>query len=354
MWLCISCINLDFHCRDRWAHNMSSWGDRLHASDCASIDLDLLEEARSTAPTRKQAPRDRSRSRDYYQHSDELAPVYRQLCVDEMFALNRSPASSSPGTPGPTVQAQQQDLEPATDVASSRRIISVLSRPLDDDNAGIDFELPDNVFDTSPMNTPDALACSWLMSGRVTFKQLRKLFDMLPTVVTKRHQSPHITTTTEARAIHFGAWVHGGNIGITTNCANFPNVVKLLCRLLHTLHPQGLYSTVFLALNVPSGVHSDPHNHSEVENVLVPLSNFTGGDLFVADKHGSFKLDCEGLTGCIKPITLPYTTFWARRKHAVLPWQGNRFLMGSYHVRNSEWLKKSDQQRLEELGMKLL
>ena len=133
----------------------------------------------------------------------------------------------------------------------------------------------------------------------------------------------------------------------------FPNVVKLLCRLLHTLHPQGLHSTVFLALNVPSGIHTDPHNHADVENTLVPLSCFTGGELFVADKHGSYRLDCDGQIGSIKPITLPYTSFWARRKHAVLPWQGDRFLLGAYHVRNTEWLKDSDRGRLVDLGMKL-
>ena len=333
----------------------SVWGRRLQHSGHVLIDLDVSEvqddqapyEARNTSRTgqeHKQQVRSRSRARS--PRRQESARVYKQLSFWEVLA-RRASSSSSNKPP-----ASRED-EQAPDSTHDERVIAVLSQPIEEDAAGIDFVPPRNVYDICPVNSPDALACSWLMSGRVTFKQLRRLFDFLPTIITRRHQAPHITTTTEARAIHFGAWVHGGNIGLTTSCAPFPNVVKLLCRILHTLHPQGYYSTVFLAMNVPSGVHSDPHNHSEVENILVPLSKFTGGELFVADKHGSFKLDSEGLTGSITPITLPYTSFWARRKHAVLPWQGDRFLLGSYQVRNSEWLKASDKRRLEELGMKL-
>ena len=133
----------------------------------------------------------------------------------------------------------------------------------------------------------------------------------------------------------------------------FPNVVKLLCRIAHTMRENGCYSTVFLALNVPSGIHSDPHNRAEVENTLIPLSSFQGGELFVEAEDGQYKLDSDGTLGNVLPLTLPDTAFWARRRHAVLPWTGDRFVLGLYHVRNPEWLRAEDRSFLSEMGMQL-
>ena len=46
-------------------------------------------------------------------------------------------------------------------------------------DAGLSFRPPRNAYDTTPTCALDALACSWLMCGRVTFYELRKLFDRL-------------------------------------------------------------------------------------------------------------------------------------------------------------------------------
>ena len=179
------------------------------------------------------------------------------------------------------------------------------------------------------------------------------VFHLLPTTAVKRHQAPHIACTQDARAIHFGAWVHGGSIGIMNASFAFPYVGRLVGLVLRTPHARGKLSTIFLALNVPSGLHTDPHNHEAVEDILVPLSQFEGGELFVAEEHGDLQLEPGGIKGSVKPITF-YTSFWARRKHAVMPWQGDRFILGSYHDRNLEWLPQSDRLALADMGMQLL
>ena len=53
------------------------------------------------------------------------------------------------------------------------------------------------------------------------------------------------------------------------------------------------------------GLHSDrdPHNHQDVPNTLIPLSVFSGGQLFVESEEGDVCLDQHGrVRGYIYPI----------------------------------------------------
>ena len=354
-----------------------SWGHRLRSpppqgllcidvpasipvrSSRSDAILDVDEVLHSTRPAQinheDYRTRDRSRSGSRNRstengaHDPRLPSGFRHLTLTDIFDRPSANAQVRCGQRGPTL-----DLVSSGITDEYRRIANVICRPISDGEAGIEFDVPALCFSDIPSAEPEICAFSWLQDGRVTFPQLRVLFHMLPAAVVKRHQAPHLTCTQDARAIHFGAWVHGGNIGVMNTCRAFPYVVRLLCLVLRTLRPHGKFSTVFLALNVPSGVHTDPHNHEEVENTLVPLSAFKGGDLFVADDHGSIQLEPGGVKGILKPITFPYTSFWARRKHAVMPWSGDRFILGSYHVRNPEWFSQSDRLELNELGVRLL
>ena len=56
-------------------------------------------------------------------------------------------------------------------------------------------------------------------------------------------------------------------------------VSRLLNAVVYTLCGVHSHSTVFLARNRAMGLHSDPHNHKAVPNVLIPLSVFAGGQL---------------------------------------------------------------------------
>ena len=61
------------------------------------------------------------------------------------------------------------------------------------------------------------------------------------------------------------------------------------------------------------GLHSDPHNHKEVPNVLIPLSVFAGGQLFVESEEGDVCLDMQNnIRGHMHPITLPFLAFDAQ------------------------------------------
>ena len=181
----------------------------------------ILQHQRAST-MRPTGTRDRSRSGSMNRSTEAgaydpcLPSGYRQLTLKDIF--DRPPASTQ-------VQSGQRD--PTLDLVSSgitdehRRIANVICRPITDGEAGVEFEVPALCFSEIPSAEPEICAFSWLQDGRVTFPQLRVLFHMLPAAVVKRHQAPHLTCTQDARAIHFGAWVHGGNIGVMNTWPNF-------------------------------------------------------------------------------------------------------------------------------------
>ena len=91
-----------------------------------------------------------------------------------------------------------------------------------------------------------------------------------------------------------------------------------------------------------------------VENTRIPSSSLEGGELFVEAEAGQYRLEQNGALSQVLPITLPFTSFLARRKHAVLPWKGDRFRLGTYHIRNHEWLPTAEHDLLVDLCMKPL
>ena len=131
-------------------------------------------------------------------------------------------------------------------------------------------------------------------------------------------------------------------------------VSRLLNAVIYTLSGAHNHSTVFLARNRAMGLHSDPHNHKDVPNVLIPLSVFTGGQLFVEAEEGDVCLDTlSSIRGCVHPITLPFLAFDAQKRHSILPWSGCRLILGSFHISGSERLPLGTRNVLRSLGYPL-
>ena len=131
-------------------------------------------------------------------------------------------------------------------------------------------------------------------------------------------------------------------------------VSRLLNAVLYTLSGVHSHSTVFLARNRAMGLHSDSQNHQDVPNVLIPLSVFSGGQLFVESEEGDACLDHQGrVRGYIYPITLPFLSFDAQKRHSILPWSGCRLILGSFHIRGADRLPHGTRNVLRSLGYSL-
>ena len=105
--------------------------------------------------------------------------------------------------------------------------------------------------------------------------------------------------------------------------------VRLLCSIEHSVSEDGAFlNCVFLSYNIPSAPHKDSNNHRDVCNMLIPLSVWRGGELWVARFRGSVQ------AGHVRSILPPCLKFDARKLHDVMPWSGDRFLLGTFHTRD--------------------
>lgn len=245
----------------------------------------------------------------------------------------------------------------ATDKQRLESVATALKLYSNPEQAGIKLMIPpamdltDNPFTHCPT---EQLATSCLHSQWAPFEIFGRLLDGLPSMQDSRHSSPSIDQPQDYRSIFFGAYSQGPLVGLRAQTRRYPMVSRLLNAVLYTLSGENHHSTVFLSRNRAVGLHSDSQNHQEVPNVLIPLSVFSGGQLFVESADGDACLDHQDkVRGFIYPLTLPFLSFDAQKRHSVLPWSGCRLILGSFHVRGAERLPPGTRNVLHSLGYSL-
>ena len=213
------------------------------------------------------------------------------------------------------------------------------------------MDLTDNPFTHCPT---EQMATCCLHSKWAPFEVFGRLLDGLPSMQDSRHSSPSIVQPPHYKSIFFGAFSQGPLAGLRAQTRRYPMVSRLLNAVIYTLSGVHSHSTVFLARNRAMGLHSDPHNHQDVPNVLIPLSVFSGGQLFVEAEEGDVCLDKHSsVRGYIHPITLSFLAFDAQKRHSILPWSGCRLILGSFHIRGAERLPLGTRNVLHSLGYPL-
>ena len=153
----------------------------------------------------------------------------------------------------------------------------------------------------------------------------------------------------DRKSITFGAYVQGPLAGLRSPTKRYPMTTRLLNAVIYTMAGPCPHTTLFLARNMSVGLHADVNN-ANTPNILIPLSVFDGGHLFIEDKEGVYQLDADGPLGNVHPVTLPFLSFDASKRHLVLPWSGRRLILGAYHVRNVDRLPHHSRQCLKSLG----
>ena len=253
------------------------------------------------------------------------------------------PSSLIAGRPLSELDKQRQE--------SVATALQLYSNP---EEAGIKLLLPyamdltDNPFTHCPT---EQLATCCLHAQWAPFAIFSRLLDGLPSMQDSRHSSPSIAQPSDYKSIFFGAYSQGPLVGLRAQTRRYPMVSRLMNAVLYTLRGEQNHSTVFLSRNRAMGLHSDSQNHQDVPNVLIPLSVFSGGQLFVESDEGDTCLDHQSkVRGFIYPITLPFLSFDAQKRHSILPWSGSRLILGSFHIRGAERLPPGTRNVLRSLG----
>ncbi|CAE7231150.1 unnamed protein product, partial [Symbiodinium sp. CCMP2456] len=208
----------------------------------------------------------------------------------------------------------------------------------------------ENHFTLCPL---EVLATDCLHRRWVAFAQFEEILNGMPKTSDTRHPSPLEPIMQDQKTMFFGAYAQGPLDGLRTQTRRYPMVIRLLNTVIHTLCGPVSRSTLFLSRNRAIGLRTDPNNHRDVPNYLIPLSNFEGGQLFIESQNGDYSLDENGMRGYVHEVTLPFLRFNARRRHMVLPWYGRRLILGAFHVKETQTLSEPTRQLLMSLGFLL-
>ena len=77
-----------------------------------------------------------------------------------------------------------------------------------------------------------------------------------------------------------GAFVHGGCAGLRKNIMKYPHTTKYLVQVGKKYANGMKFTALGLARNATLGMHRDVHNYKNSENMVLPLTSFTGGSLW--------------------------------------------------------------------------
>ena len=94
--------------------------------------------------------------------------------------------------------------------------------------------------------------------------------------------------TQPPRCFSTGAYARGPNTGLMRGMNDFPFTSLLLARIIRSCAPENRFSSITLLRNLFSSMHRDSYNSRWSPNILVPLSSFAQGGLWVEDPAGEF------------------------------------------------------------------
>ncbi|CAE7244154.1 unnamed protein product [Symbiodinium sp. CCMP2592] len=194
----------------------------------------------------------------------------------------------------------------------------------------------------------DSYAEELLSLGRdPTAQELIRLFDMLP-------QEPLLSNTRDDGAVAFstGAYAKGPLLGLRSNCNKHPAASKVFAQAVQRAAPGMQFSTLSVFSDLKTEPHVDRFN-SPFPNILVPLSNFRKGEVWVESAEGDFPLEVDGVTkrGILIDVASGPKAFYAcSHVHATRPWSGRRVVIVGFCVARIQELDVECRARLAELS----
>ena len=192
-----------------------------------------------------------------------------------------------------------------------------------------------------------------LETGQVTRQAIMELLDLLPHSGRPIQAVPGHGYVLSPRSFTTGAYARGPNAGTMRTLREFPVTSQLLASVVRSCAPDCTFSSLTLTRNLMSNMRRDSYNSRFSPNILIPLSHFLDGGLWVEDAQGDVLLEHDGPRGRVVSIQPPYTLLWPRVRHATLPWRGDRLLLIGFHISQAARLNDLDRRRLRELSFHL-
>ena len=202
-------------------------------------------------------------------------------------------------------------------------------------------------------NGAEALAFGLICCGQARWTQIERLLGLLPCDRSLRWKQEN-SSTLESQPKRFttGAYVRGPMLGTTINSRQYPWTTRALAGIIRTWDSELSFTSATISCNVCAGPHRDSYNESRSHNLVLPVSVFQGGEIFLEHAEGKHRLQQKGPPGHIIS-TQEAVSFSPRRLHATLPWHGTRIILIAYHVGMSANMDPVIRRDLQAMGFKV-
>ncbi|CAE6966013.1 RE1 [Symbiodinium sp. CCMP2592] len=156
----------------------------------------------------------------------------------------------------------------------------------------------------------------------------------------------------------FGVFRHGGTVGWMTGLLEYPEVSKMLARVVKESCPLASFTSILVSCNVSKAIHKDFNNDYQTKNYVVPLTvPESGGELWVELKEGdvvqghierreSGGKQVYGQLHSLRPGEA--IEFSPARYHEVMDWTGERVVIIAYTPNCLGKLSQEDLQQLHD------
>ncbi|CAE7492417.1 GIP [Symbiodinium natans] len=164
----------------------------------------------------------------------------------------------------------------------------------------------------------------------------------------------------------FGLFTHGGVHGLTKATESNDWVARYVNAFGKFHLPEGTtWTSVSVMCNVAAGVHCDYNNSPDSYNHAISFGQTKGGELWIEEKiEGQeqglrqdllWKKDKQGnwIPGTVQSTLGNFKSFKPGLKHAVLPWEGDRWSLVYHTTRSITKIGKEIRDRLRKTGFPL-
>ena len=207
--------------------------------------------------------------------------------------------------------------------------------------------------------TAESLALHLLRQDRSLAKEdIVKLFDLLP----KESHSGARDADKPGNSFTTGLYARV-KVSLRRNCRLFPNSTKVITKFVLQVHPDQAFSSIIIFDSVATAPHTDALN-APCDNLVVGLSEFSGGDLWVEwppdtpkdsqlrYEHRAFGTD--RVLGALLPVSSSPALFCAKHlRHETCAFQGRRVVLVAYALQALNHASRQDRSTLTSLGFRL-
>ena len=208
-----------------------------------------------------------------------------------------------------------------------------------------------------PRSCLEAAAKKALARGMIAGELIAMMVDELPNSLRSIHRCGNFGSKLSPKAFTAGAYIHGPHAGMHLATLEFEILVLVLISVVRGMRPELHFSSVSLLRNIQSALHRDCHNHARSTNLVLPVTVFSGGELFVEDRQGASVMGSSRVAGNVIPLLCEQeprpVEFNPRLWHCNLPWGGERIVLVAYHIRNPELLPAPVASQLSQMGFQL-